>query len=163
MMKWFIVLSALIGAALAQNCAAVAVTAVPVCAQSCILNGATSIGCSGTDFACQCEKEAALYAAIEGCVSSGCPEPSYQAVIDGASSVCNCATGALVATTTNSQVATTTAATTSAASSTNTVINYNTYTSRTSLTPTATVNGAAPTNGATLGLMGGVVIVAAML
>lgn len=86
MMKGLLVFSAIISSAVAQNCAAVAVTAVPVCAQSCILDGAPSIGCDGTDFACQCDKEAALYAAIEGCVSSACPEASYQAVIDGASS-----------------------------------------------------------------------------
>lgn len=99
-----------LGAARAQECLSVALTAIPSCAQSCFLDDAPSIGCDSTDFACQCEKEAALYAAVEGCVSTGCPEASFQAVIDGASSVCNCATGVTVATTTgaNGAVATTT-------------------------------------------------------
>lgn len=70
----------------APNCAAVALSAIPQCAQSCFLKGAPEVGCGGTDFACQCEQEARLYAAIEGCVASGCPAQSYQAVIDGASS-----------------------------------------------------------------------------
>ena len=69
----------------AADCVNVALGAIPSCAQSCFLNGAPSVGCGGTDFACQCEQEARLYAAIEGCVSSGCPSASYQAVIDGAS------------------------------------------------------------------------------
>ncbi|KAH8911569.1 hypothetical protein BR93DRAFT_975538 [Coniochaeta sp. PMI_546] len=79
----------------AANCAAIALTAIPQCAQTCFLNGAPTIGCGGLDFACQCASEAKLYAAIEGCVATGCPTASYQAVIDGASSVCGCATAGL--------------------------------------------------------------------
>ncbi|KAK7728248.1 hypothetical protein SLS63_006696 [Diaporthe eres] len=71
------------GVAVAQDCINVALTAIPGCAQNCILNGAPSIGCQGTDFSCQCAQSAALYAAVEGCVSSACPSASYQAVIDG--------------------------------------------------------------------------------
>lgn len=79
----------------AEDCLGVALTAIPNCAQSCFLNGAPSVGCGGTDFDCQCAQEAALYAAVEGCVSSSCPEASFQAVIDGASTVCACATPAV--------------------------------------------------------------------
>ncbi|KAB5545898.1 MAC1 interacting protein 1 [Coniochaeta sp. 2T2.1] len=78
--------------AVAADCAAIALKAIPQCAQSCFINGAPTIGCGSLDFACQCASEAKLYAAIEGCVAQGCPAPSYQAVIDGASSVCGCAT-----------------------------------------------------------------------
>ena len=70
----------------AADCLGVALTAIPGCAQSCFLDNAPSVGCGGTDFDCQCAQEAALYAAVEGCVSSSCPEASYQPVIDGASS-----------------------------------------------------------------------------
>ncbi|KAI1452681.1 hypothetical protein F4805DRAFT_446569 [Annulohypoxylon moriforme] len=76
----------------AADCLDVAQAEVPSCAQSCFLENAPSVGCGGLDFACQCQNEAALYAAIEPCVASGCSESSFQAVIDGASSVCNCAT-----------------------------------------------------------------------
>ncbi|KAB5577966.1 hypothetical protein GE09DRAFT_536167 [Coniochaeta sp. 2T2.1] len=92
------IIQLLLGAALliavteAADCAAVALKAIPQCAQSCFINGAPTIGCGSLDFACQCASEAKLYAAIEGCVATGCPAPSYQAVIDGASSVCGCAT-----------------------------------------------------------------------
>lgn len=79
------------GVAVAQDCINVALTAIPGCAQNCILNGAPSIGCQGTDFSCQCAQSAALYAAVEGCVSSACPSASYQAVIDGSEEVCGCA------------------------------------------------------------------------
>ncbi|WYZ35884.1 hypothetical protein EsH8_X_000531 [Colletotrichum jinshuiense] len=83
------------GAAAAENCASVAVTAIPSCAQSCFLEGASFVGCDSLDFSCQCGKEAALYAAIEPCVATGCPAASFQAVINGASSVCGCATAGL--------------------------------------------------------------------
>lgn len=82
----FLLLASETTPARAADCASVALGAIPSCAQSCFLDGAPSVGCDGTDFACQCEHEAKLYAAIEGCVSSGCPSASYQAVIDGASS-----------------------------------------------------------------------------
>lgn len=71
--------------AAAQNCAATAVSAIPSCAQNCILSGAPAIGCGGTDFACQCQQTAALFAAVDGCVAASCPSASYQAVIDGVS------------------------------------------------------------------------------
>ncbi|KAJ0332540.1 hypothetical protein COL922a_011337 [Colletotrichum nupharicola] len=74
------------GAAAAENCASVAVTAIPFCAQSCFLEGASYVGCDSLDFGCQCGKEAALYVAIEPCVATGCPAASFQAVINGASS-----------------------------------------------------------------------------
>ncbi|KAK1964478.1 hypothetical protein LY78DRAFT_714370 [Colletotrichum sublineola] len=79
------------GVAAAENCASVAVTAIPSCAQSCFMEGASFVGCDSLDFSCQCGKEAALYAAIEPCVATGCPAASFQAVINGASSVCGCA------------------------------------------------------------------------
>ncbi|KZL82472.1 cfem domain-containing protein [Colletotrichum incanum] len=85
------------GAAAAENCASVAVTAIPSCAQSCFLEGASFVGCDSLDFSCQCGKEAALYAAIEPCVATGCPAASIQAVINGASSVCSCAGAGQVA------------------------------------------------------------------
>ncbi|OLN82380.1 hypothetical protein CCHL11_09763 [Colletotrichum chlorophyti] len=72
--------------AVADNCASVAVTAIPSCAQSCFLEGASFVGCDSLDFSCQCGKEAALYAAIEPCVATGCQAASVQAVINGASS-----------------------------------------------------------------------------
>lgn len=81
-----VLLTAQVAGVEAADCAAVALKAIPQCAQSCFVNGAPSIGCGGLDFACQCASEAKLYAAIEGCVASGCPSASYQAVIDGASS-----------------------------------------------------------------------------
>ncbi|CCF36376.1 MAC1 interacting protein 1 [Colletotrichum higginsianum] len=85
------------GAAAANDCASVAVTAIPSCAQGCFLEGASFVGCDSLDFSCQCGKEAALYAAIEPCVATGCPAASIQAVIKGASSVCGCAGAGQVA------------------------------------------------------------------
>ena len=64
-MKWLVVLSTFVGATLAQDCAAVALESIPSCAQSCFLNSAPSIGCAQLDFACQCNNQAALFAAAE--------------------------------------------------------------------------------------------------
>lgn len=64
-------------------CMNVALTKIPRCAQMCFMKGAPDIGCSGTDFACQCAQQAGMMAAIEGCVKDGCPSAKYQAVIDG--------------------------------------------------------------------------------
>lgn len=129
----------------AADCLGVAQTEIPSCAQSCFVENARSVGCSGTDFACQCENEATLYAAIESCVASGCPEPSFQAVVDGASSVCNCVTAnpsafavgsslasfALAATITGSGTVTGSGPSTVSASGTGTVITAPTGTSTT--------------------------------
>lgn len=68
------------------DCTSVALTSIPSCAQPCFLNKASEIGCGGLDFTCQCEKQAALYAAIEGCVVDSCAAEEYQAVVDGAES-----------------------------------------------------------------------------
>ncbi|KAI0134581.1 hypothetical protein BJ170DRAFT_679469 [Xylariales sp. AK1849] len=173
-MKWLLALAAFIGAVVAQECLNVALTEIPSCAQNCFLTGAPSIGCGGTDFACQCEKEAALYAAIEGCVATGCPQASVQVVIDGASSVCDCATGgggssattqgSSFASTKSNTPATTATSAASAASATtggSSIASY-TYTTRPALTPTATA-GAAPTARAAMGVVGGVVAAVALL
>ncbi|KAK4165743.1 hypothetical protein QBC43DRAFT_350889 [Cladorrhinum sp. PSN259] len=74
-----------------KDCTSVALQAIPSCAQPCFVNKAPEIGCGGLDFVCQCQKQAALYAAIEGCVVDSCPSSQYQAVIDGAGTVCECA------------------------------------------------------------------------
>ncbi|KAL2136298.1 hypothetical protein VTI74DRAFT_4533 [Chaetomium olivicolor] len=74
-----------------KDCTSVALTAIPSCAQHCFLENAPTIGCGGLDFACQCKQQAALYAAIEGCVASSCPSSEFQNVIDGAAAVCDCA------------------------------------------------------------------------
>ncbi|ROV93443.1 hypothetical protein VPNG_09619 [Cytospora leucostoma] len=81
----------------AQDCVNVALSTIPSCARHCILHGATSIGCQGTDFGCQCAASAALFAAIEDCVSTACPSGDYQAVIDGTSALCDCASPLVVA------------------------------------------------------------------
>ncbi|KAK3693726.1 hypothetical protein B0T22DRAFT_436886 [Podospora appendiculata] len=67
-----------------SGCAAVAVKAIPSCAQSCFIDNAPAVGCGGFDFACQCQKEAAFFAAIESCVASSCASSLFQDVIDGA-------------------------------------------------------------------------------
>lgn len=70
-------------AAATSPCVATAFALVPACAQSCVLGSAASVGCASTDFECQCQKTAALFAAVDSCVSLACPAQSYQAVIDG--------------------------------------------------------------------------------
>lgn len=77
-------------ASAAADCMSLALTAIPTCAQSCFLNGAPEIGCGATDFACQCGKQAALMAAIEGCVQTSCKASEFQSVIDGGAKVCKC-------------------------------------------------------------------------
>ncbi|TLD19096.1 hypothetical protein PspLS_09950 [Pyricularia sp. CBS 133598] len=81
------------GVATAQDCVSVALSAIPSCAQSCFLNGAPTIGCAGTDFKCQCQQQAKMFAAVESCVQKSCPESEFQKTIDGSDKVCTCATG----------------------------------------------------------------------
>lgn len=69
--------------ATAQDCISVALSAIPSCAQPCFLNGAPTIGCSGTDFKCQCQQQAKMFAAVESCVQKSCPESEFQKTIDG--------------------------------------------------------------------------------
>lgn len=71
------------GVATAQDCISVALSAIPSCAQPCFLNGAPTIGCSGTDFKCQCQQQAKMFAAVESCVQKSCPESEFQKTIDG--------------------------------------------------------------------------------
>ncbi|KAF4470812.1 CFEM domain-containing, partial [Fusarium albosuccineum] len=77
-----------------EDCAPVASSAIPECAQKCFTSAAPSIGCDVTDFACQCEQEAqeSLSQLLVPCVITACPGESLTAVITGASSVCACAT-----------------------------------------------------------------------
>ncbi|KAK2590527.1 hypothetical protein QQS21_011794 [Conoideocrella luteorostrata] len=76
------------------DCGAVASSAVPSCAQQCFTSAAPSVGCKATDFKCQCQPEAqsSLSIALLPCVQKNCPASSLQAIINGASSVCACAT-----------------------------------------------------------------------
>ncbi|KAK3334946.1 hypothetical protein B0H65DRAFT_338551 [Neurospora tetraspora] len=74
-----------------SGCTAVAVKVIPSCAQTCFIDNAPSIGCDGFDFACQCEKQASFFAAIESCVRDSCEPSQFQNVIDGAAEVCACA------------------------------------------------------------------------
>ncbi|KAK5658770.1 hypothetical protein OQA88_1581 [Cercophora sp. LCS_1] len=76
---------------LATDCLSVALANIPQCAQSCYLEGAPTIGCDGLDFACQCNNQPAMFAAIEGCVATSCPGSEFEKVIDGSNVVCDCA------------------------------------------------------------------------
>lgn len=71
------------GIATAQDCVSVALSVIPSCAQPCFLNGAPTIGCAGTDFKCQCQQQAKMFAAVESCVQKSCPESEFQKTIDG--------------------------------------------------------------------------------
>jgi len=66
-----------------KDCTSVALVAIPSCAQPCYLENAPSIGCEGLDFACQCKQQSAMFAAIQGCVASKCPESLFEKVVDG--------------------------------------------------------------------------------
>ncbi|KAI6372878.1 hypothetical protein MCOR25_003615 [Pyricularia grisea] len=81
------------GIATAQDCVSVALSVIPSCAQPCFLNGAPTIGCAGTDFKCQCQQQAKMFAAVESCVQKSCPESEFQKTIDGSDKVCTCASG----------------------------------------------------------------------
>ncbi|KAI1104803.1 hypothetical protein F4804DRAFT_305908 [Jackrogersella minutella] len=117
----------------ATSCLDIAQINIPSCAQSCLLQDAPLAGCEGVNFTCQCQNEAILYAAIEPCVASGCPESSFQAVIDGASSVCNCATALHGALATQGSLGSFTVAPTATGSDTGTVASNLMATSTTSV------------------------------
>ena len=64
--------------------------------RSCVLAAGSAIGCSSTDYACQCSKSSALGQNALGCVLGACGIPTALAVRASASAVCAC-----VATATN--------------------------------------------------------------
>ncbi|KAK0631936.1 hypothetical protein B0T14DRAFT_559674 [Immersiella caudata] len=74
-----------------QDCASVALSAIPSCAQPCYLENAPSIGCAGLDFACQCKQKNAMFNAVQGCVATKCPESLFEKIVDGSNEVCDCA------------------------------------------------------------------------
>ncbi|KAI5465334.1 hypothetical protein BGZ63DRAFT_419909 [Mariannaea sp. PMI_226] len=77
-----------------KDCAPVASTAVPKCAQACFSSAAPSVGCGANDFACQCQPDAqsSLSQLLIPCVATACDSNQLPSVIAGASSVCACAT-----------------------------------------------------------------------
>ncbi|KLU87954.1 hypothetical protein MAPG_06944 [Magnaporthiopsis poae ATCC 64411] len=49
------------------------------------------------DLGCQCQQQARMMAAAEGCVAKFCPAVAYQSVIDGVMAMCACAVGVATA------------------------------------------------------------------
>ncbi|KAL6716795.1 hypothetical protein ACLMJK_004707 [Lecanora helva] len=89
----FFTVFGLIAVAQAQEqCAAVAAK-IPTCAITCIASAASGVGCSQTDFACQCKpaNNAAINSAALDCVVKGCGAAQGLAVQGSASAVCACA------------------------------------------------------------------------
>ncbi|KAI1343746.1 hypothetical protein F5Y15DRAFT_411603 [Xylariaceae sp. FL0016] len=134
-----------------NSCSVLARAAIPSCAQTCLADAAATVGCAAQDLTCQCDKEAAVYAAMESCVASACQEAEFQSVIDGVSSVCACAQPALAAFAVASSIGTATATVGTVAPTTATA----------TATPTATSTSTAAASGlqapGRLELVGGIV------
>ena len=84
-------------APVAVDCGIIATSVIPPCAQPCFTSAAPGVGCGVEDFACQCEEDAqaSLSEIVVPCVATACPPESLDAVVQGASSVCDCATQAV--------------------------------------------------------------------
>lgn len=75
------------------DCAPLASSVVPECAQECFTIAAPDVGCEVNSFGCMCQEDAqaSLSAILVPCVASRCEAAQLTKVIAGASSVCECA------------------------------------------------------------------------
>ncbi|KAK1705941.1 uncharacterized protein BDZ83DRAFT_552075, partial [Colletotrichum acutatum] len=65
------------------------VAEIPTCAVTCIRDGAQSVNCDITDFACSCGKVEQLTAKVVPCLaSSGCSSTDQATVLQLASQIC---------------------------------------------------------------------------
>lgn len=78
-----------------EDCAQLALTSIPKCAQACFFDNASKVGCGPLNFACQCEPSAraSMTGLMAPCVMTECWPWEYYQIIQGAGAVCECATG----------------------------------------------------------------------
>lgn len=68
-----IVLSGFLGlAAAASSDVTSLVSQLPSCSTACLADGASSAGCSSTDYSCQCENQDAITTNSSSCISTSC-------------------------------------------------------------------------------------------
>ncbi|KXH38827.1 hypothetical protein CNYM01_06006 [Colletotrichum nymphaeae SA-01] len=87
-MKYTIVVS-ILAALVAAETIDQLVAEIPTCAVTCIRDGAQSVNCDITDFACSCGKVEQLTAKVVPCLaSSGCSSTDQATVLQLASQIC---------------------------------------------------------------------------
>lgn len=81
------------GRDIATDCASVAKTAIPTCAQPCITPLPQSVGCGPKDYECQCKEEAqaSLSKLAVPCVLRSCGVFDIPSLISAGSEICACA------------------------------------------------------------------------
>lgn len=67
-----IAISTFLGLAAATIDVSSLVNELPSCSLLCLISGASTTGCSATDYACQCENEAAVTGNATTCLKSAC-------------------------------------------------------------------------------------------
>lgn len=67
-----IAISTFLGLAAATIDVSSLVNELPSCSLLCLISGASATGCSATDYACQCENEAAVTGNATTCLKSAC-------------------------------------------------------------------------------------------
>ncbi|CAI6310201.1 unnamed protein product [Periconia digitata] len=122
---------------------------LPTCATSCLITGATNVGCGLTDFACACRKSSELTPALTTCVQGDCPSTEdQQKVVSVVSALCSQA-GVPINAGSSSSVSSSASSRTTASSTSLTYLPPNLSLSGTSVVsvPTATSSGSANTGG----------------
>ncbi|ROV89639.1 hypothetical protein VSDG_08066 [Cytospora chrysosperma] len=89
---------------------------LPSCSLLCLMSGASTAGCEATDYACQCENQAAITTASTSCLKSACSAADIGTTKSVTTKICNALTGSSDSTQTASN-ATMTSSTSSATSS----------------------------------------------
>lgn len=67
-----VAISLFVAVAAASDDVTTLLTQVPDCALTCLITGASDIGCTVTDYTCQCSKAAELQASAGPCIDSAC-------------------------------------------------------------------------------------------
>ncbi|ETS81142.1 hypothetical protein PFICI_06144 [Pestalotiopsis fici W106-1] len=64
------------------------VTQVPDCALTCLITGASDIGCTVTDYTCQCSKAAELQASAGPCIDAACSTADQETALTISQEIC---------------------------------------------------------------------------
>ncbi|KUI62804.1 hypothetical protein VP1G_09929 [Cytospora mali] len=100
------------------------ISSIPECAQDCLLSAASSVGCSTTDYTCQCstDNQSAIQQDATSCVLDGCGQNvALQQVLPAAEAFCSAINAGQTCSASSASAVSTTTSTASAAPSTSTV------------------------------------------
>lgn len=83
-----VAISLFVAVAAASDDVTTLLTQVPDCALTCLITGASDIGCTVTDYTCQCSKAAELQASAGPCIDSACSTADQETALTISQEIC---------------------------------------------------------------------------